>query len=119
MMKSKIIYLFIALLAATLSSCSKNDVIVQEPEYPLDNGQWYQLEGSTGYYTDMIYFDKNVFHYERLDFKASCNYTYKHPIVTLIWAEDTTYQVLVGEDYLKFHKDGKDYFFYSKGEKTW
>ncbi len=118
-MKSKMIYLFVALFAVTLSSCSKEDIIVQESEYPLDNGQWYQLEGSTEHHTDMIYFKKNVFKYVGSPHNESCNYTYKHPIVTLILMNDTTEQLFVGEDYLKYHKDGKDYFFYSKGERTW
>lgn len=118
-MKSKMIYLFVALFAVTLSSCSKENVIVKEPEYPLDNGQWYQLEGGTLHW-DMIYFDKNVFHYEESGRTFSCNYKYLHPTVTLILVNDTTYQFSVGENYFKFPgKDEKDYFFYSKGEKNW
>lgn len=116
-MKKKIIFLCVVLLTMLLSSCTKDEVIIQEQEYPLDNHQLYQLEGSP-YHFNIIYFEKNVFRYKgKMVF--SCNYKYVHPIVTLILSNDTTYQFYVGENYLKLQdKEGKDHFFYAK-EKNW
>lgn len=117
-MKKKIIFLCVVLLTMLLSSCTKDEVIIQEQEYPLDNNMFYQLEGAPSY-SNIIYFKKNVFKYEGRKKYVSCNYKYVHPIVTLILLNDTTYQFYVGENYLKLQdKEGKDHFFYAK-EKNW
>lgn len=114
-MNRRIINLFLlgGLLIIILSSCTKEEVILEQ-DYPLDNGKYYQLEGGK-YFSHVIYFQKNVFFYygEGSKGRFSCNYKYVHPMVTLTLMNDTTYQFYVGEDYLKL-KDKSDnaHYFY-------
>ncbi len=110
-MKKQLVYLFVVISTILLASCSKEQIIIK-PDYPLSNFKYYQLIDNGNVYTFNFY--KNWINFSKPGFGSSYNYGYKHPIVT-VETQDTIYQWIVGENYLKYvDKDGKEYYFYER-----
>lgn len=110
----EIVYWFAIASTLVLTSCSKEQTIV-EPDYPLSNFKFYELIEGGEVYTFSFY--KNWINFSKPGFGSSYNYEYTHPIIT-VETQDTIYQLIVGENYLKYiDKDNREYYFYERIEE--
>lgn len=95
----QLIILFVGLLL--FMSCSEDEQRVCVKDYPLDNNKYYESPDKKG----SIRFRENTFIYNHDGGVFACDYTYKHPIITLHYfnhEKDSMVesQIIVGENTL-------------------